>query len=97
MMKLTGLLRNGLELETLTFSPGQMADLGAKKGLSSWGTPLTSGPLTRVTEKNEQHVELCKMLDAEGYDVMLLPVVQESSKILLKCLGTKEMDTLNAR
>jgi hypothetical protein len=38
-----------------------------------------------VTEKG-QHAELCKLLAAEGYDVMLLPVVLGSAGALYKCL-----------
>jgi hypothetical protein len=51
------------------------------------------------TEKKEQHAEVRKLLAAEGYDVMLLPVVLGSAGTLFKCLdrATKEMDISNAR
>jgi hypothetical protein len=37
--------------------------------------------MDKVTEKKEQHAELCKLLAAEGYDVMLLTVVLENAGI----------------
>jgi hypothetical protein len=37
--------------------------------------------LGTIIEKEEQHAELCKLFDAKGYDVILLPVV-------LGCAGT---------
>jgi hypothetical protein len=37
-------------------------------------------------EKKEQHAELCKLLAAEGYDVMLIPIVLGSAKTLLNAL-----------
>jgi hypothetical protein len=48
----------------------------------------------KVIEKKEQHAELCRLLAAEMYDVMLLPVVLESAGTLFKCLdrAAKEMD-----
>jgi hypothetical protein len=55
--------------------------------------------MDKVIEKKEQHAELCRLLAAEAYDVMLLPVVLESAGTLFKCLdrATKEMDIPNAR
>jgi hypothetical protein len=55
--------------------------------------------MDKVMEKKEQHAELCKFLAAEGYDVMLLPIVLGSAGTLFKCLdrATKEMDIPNAR
>jgi hypothetical protein len=55
--------------------------------------------MNKVTEKKEQHAELCKLLAAEGYEVMLLPVVLGSAGTLFKCLdrAKKEMDIPNAR
>jgi hypothetical protein len=55
--------------------------------------------MDKVMEKKEQHAELCKLLAAEGYDVMLLPIVLGSAGTLFKCLdrATKEMDIPNAR
>jgi hypothetical protein len=53
----------------------------------------------KVMEKKEQHAELCKLLAAEEYDVMLLPIVLGIAGTLFKCLdrATKEMDIPNAR
>jgi hypothetical protein len=42
--------------------------------------------MDKVIEKREQHSDFCKMLVEEGYDVVLLPVVLESTGILFKCL-----------
>jgi hypothetical protein len=55
--------------------------------------------MDKVIEKKEQHAELCRLFAAEGYDVMLLPVVLGSAGTLFKCLdrATKEMDIPNAR
>jgi hypothetical protein len=55
--------------------------------------------MDKVMEKKEQHAELCKLLTAEGYDVMLLPIVLGSAGTLFKCLdcATKEMDIPNTR
>jgi hypothetical protein len=55
--------------------------------------------MDKVTEKNGQYAELCKLLAAEGYDVVLLPVVLASAGTLFKCLerATNEMDIPNAR
>jgi hypothetical protein len=52
--------------------------------------------MEKVTEKKEQHAELCEVLAAEGYHVRLLPVVLGSAGTLCKCLdrATKEMDIL---
>jgi hypothetical protein len=52
--------------------------------------------MDKVMEKKEQ---LCKLLAAEGYDVILLPIVLGSAGTLFKCLdrATKEMDIPNAR
>jgi hypothetical protein len=46
----------------------------------------------KVMEKKEQHAELCKLLAAEGYDVML--IVLGNAGTLFKCLhrATKEME-----
>jgi hypothetical protein len=38
--------------------------------------------MDKVMEKKEQHAELCKLLAAEGYDVMLLPIVLGSAGTL---------------
>jgi hypothetical protein len=53
----------------------------------------------KVPEKKERHAELCKLLAAEGYDVMLLPVVLGSAGPLFKCLerATEERDIPHAR
>jgi hypothetical protein len=55
--------------------------------------------MDKVTEKQEQHAELGKLLAAEGYDVVLLPGVLGSAGAFFKCLerATKEMDIPNAR
>jgi hypothetical protein len=55
--------------------------------------------MDKVIEKKEQHAKLCKVLAAEGYDVMLLPIVLGSAGTLFKCLhrATQEMDISNAR
>jgi hypothetical protein len=55
--------------------------------------------MDKVMEEKEQHAELCKLLAAEGYDVVLLPIVLGSAVALFKCLdrATKEMDIPNAR
>jgi hypothetical protein len=64
--------------------------------------------MDKVMEKKEQHAELCKLLAAEGYDIMLLPIVLGCAGTLFKCLdratkeicldrATKEMDIPNAR
>jgi hypothetical protein len=55
--------------------------------------------MVKVTEKKEQHAELCRLLTAEGYDVVLLRLVLGSAGTLFKCLerATKEMDIHNAR
>jgi hypothetical protein len=42
--------------------------------------------MDKVMEKKEQHAELCKFLAAEGYDVMLLPIVLGSAGTLLNAL-----------
>jgi hypothetical protein len=53
----------------------------------------------KVPEKKERHAELCKLLAAEEYDVMLLPVVLGSAGTLFKCLdwATEERDIPHAR
>jgi hypothetical protein len=55
--------------------------------------------MDKVMEKKVQHAELCKLLAAEGYDVMLLPIILRSAGTLIKCLdrATKEMNIPNAR
>jgi hypothetical protein len=54
--------------------------------------------MDEVIEKKE-HARLCKLLAAEGYDVILLPIVLRSAGTFFKCLdrATKEMDIPNAR
>jgi hypothetical protein len=42
------------------------------------------GPSYKVIEKKEQDAEMCRLLAAEGYDVMLLLVVLGSAGTLLK-------------
>jgi hypothetical protein len=53
--------------------------------------------MNKVIEKNDRHAELCRVLAAEGYDVMLLPVVLRSTGTLFKCLdrATKDVDIPN--
>jgi hypothetical protein len=55
--------------------------------------------MDKVMETKQQHAELCKLLAAEGYDVMLLPIVLGSAGTLFQCLdrATKETDIPNAR
>jgi hypothetical protein len=55
--------------------------------------------MDKGTEKKGQHAELSRLIAAEGYDVMLLPVVLGSAGTLFKFLdrATKEMDIPNAR
>jgi hypothetical protein len=55
--------------------------------------------MDKVTEKKQQHAELCKLLSVEGYDVKLLPVVLGSAGTLIKCLeqAAKKMDIPHAR
>jgi hypothetical protein len=40
--------------------------------------------MDEVIEKREQRAKMCKLLAAEGYDVMLLPVVLGSAETLFK-------------
>jgi hypothetical protein len=42
--------------------------------------------MDKDVEKKEQSAGLCKSLAAEGYDVMLLPVVLGSAGTHFKCL-----------
>jgi hypothetical protein len=90
MMRSTGLSRNELKTETLMFPPRQMADPG-------WRIELEYSSDTRymdkVIEKTIQLVKLCKMVAAEEYDVMLLPIVLESAGTF----PTEEIDISNAR
>jgi hypothetical protein len=55
--------------------------------------------MDKVMEEKEQPAERCTLLAAEGYDVVLLPIVLGSAVALFKCLdrATKEMDIPNAR
>jgi hypothetical protein len=55
--------------------------------------------MDKVIERIEQHAKLCRFFAAEGYDVMLLPVVLGSAGTLFRCLdrATTEMDIPNAR
>jgi hypothetical protein len=54
---------------------------------------------TRYMDKVMEKKEQVALLAAEGYDVMLLPIVLGSAGTLFKCLdrATKEMDIPNAR
>jgi hypothetical protein len=54
--------------------PNQMAN-SEKEGLSSWGESSDTRYMDKVIEKKEQYAGLCYLLAAEGYDVMLLPIV----------------------
>jgi hypothetical protein len=47
----------------------------------------------------QQHAELCKLPGAEGYDVILLPIILGSAGAFFKCLdrARKEMGIANAR
>jgi hypothetical protein len=57
--------------------------------------------MDKVLDEKEQHAELCKLLAAEGYDVMPLPwpVVLGSTGTHFNSFGraTKEMNIPNAR
>jgi hypothetical protein len=55
--------------------------------------------MDKVIEKKEQHAELCRLLAAEEYVVVLLPVVLGIAGTFFKCRdrATKEMDIPNAR
>jgi hypothetical protein len=41
----------------------------------------------KVKEKKYKHLDLCKIVAVEGYDVVLFPVVLGSAEALCKCLG----------
>jgi hypothetical protein len=72
----------------------QMNGRPRKVWLNELGYSSDTRYMDKVIEKNEQHAELCKLLAAEEYDVMLLPVVLWIAGTLFKSLdlATKEMD-----
>jgi hypothetical protein len=55
--------------------------------------------MDKVVEKKEEHAGLWNLLAAEGYDVMLLPIVLGCAGAPFKCLdrASKEMEISNAR
>jgi len=55
--------------------------------------------LDKLTEKKRQHTQLCDMLTAEGYDVILLPLILGDEGTLFKCLthALKELQVQPAR
>jgi hypothetical protein len=79
--------------------PTQINDRPKKIWLMELGYSSDNRYKDKVMEKKEQYAELSKLLAAEGYDVMLLPIVLGSAGTLFKCLdcATKEMDIPNAR
>jgi hypothetical protein len=79
--------------------PTQINGRPRKIWLMELGYSSDTRYMDKVTEKKEQHAELCKLLAAEGYGVVLLPIVLGSAGTLFECLdgATKEMEIPNAR
>jgi hypothetical protein len=75
--------------------PTQINGRPRKIWLIEMGYSSDTRYMEKVMKRKEQHAGLCKLLAAEGYDVMLLPTVLGSAGTLFKCIhrATKEMDT----
>jgi hypothetical protein len=83
-------------METIRFQP-RINGRPRKIWVMELGYSSDTSYMDKVMEKKEQHAELCKLLAAEWYDVMLLPIVLGSAGTLFKCLdrATKEIDIPN--
>jgi hypothetical protein len=70
--------------------PTQINSRPRKIWLVELGYSSDTRYMDKVTEKKEQHAELCKLLATEGYNVVLLPVVLGSAVTLFKCLERQQ-------